>query len=225
MAVKKTRLDFGAWEPDAALLNGQQAPEARNVIPAKRGYRPLYGSVPLAYDALPSQVKAAYSQRDLYGTNTTFAATTEGIYTLEGKAWTQKYTGSTASNVRAFTEYGNAVYALFGSTLLKSSVAGVAQNFEEVEDAPAGDVVAVIDALYEPWLNRNWTLWSQRLPDAVNAFETLAAASKKKNCTTALIVACGMTDTVTLTAPAAPASGLLARLTQKRLPAASWLFE
>ena len=93
------------------------------------------------------------------------------------------------------------------------------------EDAPAGDVVAVVDALYEPWLNRNWTLWSQRLPDAVNAFETLAAASKKKNCTTALIVACGMTDTVTLTAPAAPTSGLLARLTQKRLPAVSWLFE
>ena len=144
MAVKKTRLDFGAWEPDAALLNGQQAPEARNVIPAKRGYRPLYGSVTLAYDALPSQVKAAYSQRDLYGTNTTFAATTEGIYTLEGKAWTQKYTGSTASNVRAFTEYGDTVYALFGSTLLKSSISGVAQDIGAVENAPSGEVIGVI---------------------------------------------------------------------------------
>ena len=30
-------LEFGPWEPDAALLAGQQAPEARNVIPAKRG--------------------------------------------------------------------------------------------------------------------------------------------------------------------------------------------
>ena len=63
------------------------------------------------------------------------------------------------------------------------------------------------------------------LKNSPYVIETLAAASKKKNCTTALIVACGMTDTVTLTAPAAPASGLLARLTQKRLPAASWLFE
>ena len=93
------------------------------------------------------------------------------------------------------------------------------------EDAPAGDVIAVIDVLYEPWLNRDWAEWSRRLPDALAAFETLAAASKKKNCTTALIVACGMTDTVTLTTSTAPAAGLLARLTQKRLPAASWLFE
>ena len=144
MAMKKTRLAFGAWEPDAALLNGEQTPEARNVIPARRGYRPLCGSVALAYDALPSQAKAAYSQRDLYGTNTTFAATAEGIYTLEGKTWAPKYAGTTASNVRAFTEYGNAVYALFGSTLLKSSVAGVAQNFEAVEGAPAGEVFGVI---------------------------------------------------------------------------------
>ena len=93
------------------------------------------------------------------------------------------------------------------------------------EDAPAGDVIAVIDMLYEPWLKRDWTEWAHRLPDTLAACKTLAAASKKKNCTTALVVACGMTDTVTLTTTTAPAAGLLARLTQKRLPAASWLFE
>ena len=144
MAVSKTKLDFGAWEPDTALLNGSQASEAKNVIPAKRGYRPLPGSVTLQYDSLSSQVKAAYSQRDLYGTNTTFIATMDGIYTLEGKSWAQKYTGSTASSVRTFTEYGDSVYALFGSTLLKSQVSGIAKAFEKVEQAPNGEVLGVV---------------------------------------------------------------------------------
>lgn len=141
MAVERRRIDFGAWEPDAALLDGRQAPEARNVIPSARGYRPLSGCAALGFDALPSAAKAAFSRRDMYGTNTTFAATLEGLYALEGRRWTLKYEGETASGVRAFAEYGDAVYALFGSTLLKSSVAGVAQNFEAVADAPSGEVL------------------------------------------------------------------------------------
>lgn len=144
MAVERRRIDFGAWEPDAALLDGRQAPEARNVIPSARGYRPLSGCAALGFDALPSAAKAAFSRRDMYGTNTTFAATLEGLYALEGRRWTLKYEGETASGVRAFAEYGDAVYALFGSTLLKSSVAGVAQNFEAVADAPSGEVLGVI---------------------------------------------------------------------------------
>ena len=142
--MERRRIAFGPWEPDAALLDGQQAPEARNVIPAARGYRFLSGSAPLTFNALPSAVKSAFSRRDMYGTNTTFAATDTGIYTLEGSSWALKYEGETASGVRTFAEYGNAVYALFGSTLLKSGVAGVAQNFEPVQNAPSGEVLGVI---------------------------------------------------------------------------------
>lgn len=144
MAMTKTRLDFGPWEPDAALLNGTQAPEARNVIPAARGCRPMASVAALKFDALPLPVKAAYARRDLYGTNITFAATAEGLYSLEGKSWSQKYAGETASDVRAFAEYGDAVYALFGSTLLKSSLSGVAGAFAAVEGAPEGEVLGVI---------------------------------------------------------------------------------
>ncbi len=142
--MTKTRLDFGPWEPDAALLNGTQAPEARNVIPSARGYRPMSSVAELKFDALPSQVKAAYARRDLYGTNIAFAATQEGLYTLEGASWVRKYAGETAIPVRAFAEYGDAVYALFGSTLLKSTVAGTAQDFAAVEGAPEGEVLGVI---------------------------------------------------------------------------------
>ena len=39
--LQKVQLEFGAWEPDQALLNGQQVPAAQGVIPAKRGYRPF----------------------------------------------------------------------------------------------------------------------------------------------------------------------------------------
>ncbi|HJD98011.1 hypothetical protein [Mailhella massiliensis] len=144
MAMTKTRLDFGPWEPDAALLNGAQAPEARNVIPAARGYRPLPSAAALNLDPMPSQVKAAYARHDMYGTNIAFAAAAGGIYALEGGSWVQKYAGATASDVRAFAEYGDAVYALFGSKLLKSALSGVAGEFHAVEGAPAGEALGVI---------------------------------------------------------------------------------
>ena len=60
------------------------------------------------------------------------------------KFWPTKYAGETASDVRAFAEYGDAVYALFGSTLLKSSLSGVAGAFAAVEGAPEGEVLGVI---------------------------------------------------------------------------------
>ena len=48
----RVKLDFGAWEPDAALLDGGHAPEARNVIPARRGYRPMHGLAPAQFAPL-----------------------------------------------------------------------------------------------------------------------------------------------------------------------------
>ncbi len=111
------------------------------------------------------------------------------------------------------------------SGILNHRTGRVTGAVEWPQDAPPGDVIAVLDALYEPWLARDWTAWSEALPGVVTAFETLSAAARKKNCSTSLVVACGMTDTVTVTTAPAGASGLLARLTQKALPAESWIFE
>lgn len=143
--MTKTRLDFGAWEPDAALLNGQQAPEARNVAPAKRGYKPLFGTSPMGFPALSGVVLAGYALKDVDGNLLTLAATSSGIYALENKQWVQKYSGTALSNVREFVEYGAAVYALYGTQLIKSDIdAGNAGTFSEVTAAPDGSVLGVI---------------------------------------------------------------------------------
>ena len=145
MAVSRIRLDFGAWEPDAALLDGAQAPEARNVIPARRGYRPLPGLVAQPVPALESRVLGAFSLKDTDGNLLTFAATEGGIRALEGRGWVEKFAGEALSSARGFAEYGPAVYALYGTQLLKSAVAaGNAGAFAAVEGAPSGEVLGVI---------------------------------------------------------------------------------
>ena len=145
MAITKTRLDFGPWEPDAALLNGTQAPEARNAVPAKRGYRPMFGTSPMQYPALSETVLAGYVMKDVDGNVLTLAATSEGIFALEKKQWVQKHSGTAISSVRDFVEYGAAVYALYGTQLVKSEIAaGNAGEFTEVTEAPNGSVLGVI---------------------------------------------------------------------------------
>ena len=145
MAVSRIRLDFGAWEPDAALLDGRQAPEAKNVVPAKRGYRPLFSTSTMGFSALSGVVLSGYAMKDVDGNLLTLAATSEGIFALENKQWVQKHSGTALSNVREFVEYGSAVYALYGTQLIKSNItAGNAGAFTEVTEAPDGSVLGVI---------------------------------------------------------------------------------
>ena len=145
MAMNRTKLAFGPWEPDAALLDGRQAPEARNVVPGNRGYRPLHGLSALAFPALDSQARAGFSLKDTDGNLLTLAATDNALYALENGAWTAKYTGVAVSPARAFAAYGQAVYALFGTQLVKSAVtAGNAEPFAPVEGAPGAEVLGVI---------------------------------------------------------------------------------
>ena len=145
-------LEFGPWEPDAALLNGSQAMEARGVIPAKRGYKAMHGlqtvlTVPLADPAL-----AVYVGKDMAGNVLTEAATEDSIYEYvyqsDAWQWAQRHTGAAVTQCW-FAQYGDALYALFGNTLLKQ--AGAGQNYEAITtangysyDAPSGDVLAVI---------------------------------------------------------------------------------
>jgi hypothetical protein len=144
MAMNKVALEFGAWEPDAALLNGQQAPEAKNCVPAKRGYRPLRGLLPMRYGPLPDKVLEAASLRvgeDLL----TWAATAGGLYALENSEWVQKHSGQAVSSAREFCDYGASIYALFGTELLKGDIEGnVTSTFAEVEAAPGAEVMGVV---------------------------------------------------------------------------------
>lgn len=144
MAMNKVSLEFGAWEPDAALLNGQQAPEARNCIPGRRGYRPMHSLAPMLFPALPERVRAGFSKKD-GETLLTYAATQGGIYALENSEWVQRYSGTAVSEGRYLTDYGMSVYALFGRELVKADISGgVTSTFEAVQGAPGAEVMGVI---------------------------------------------------------------------------------
>ena len=79
MAMTKQKLEFGSWEPDAAIYQGMQACEACNVLPMKRGYRPMAS---LAYDdfieAAPGRVLAALSAKFVPDEVSTIIATHDG---------------------------------------------------------------------------------------------------------------------------------------------------
>lgn len=146
-------LEFGPWEPDAALLGGQQAMEACNVIPAKRGYKPLHGLQTVLQVPLAEPVLAVFVGKDMAGNVLTEAATASGIYeyVYENDAWTwaERHSGVAVSDDRWFAQYGDALYALFGNALLKQ--AGAGQNYVPITtaegfsyDAPTGELLAVI---------------------------------------------------------------------------------
>ena len=135
-------VEFGAWEPDAALLNGQQAPEARNVIPAKRGYHPVPSVVAVTTTALADAPIEVFTNRDMNDSLVTAAATADSIYMLESGAWVQRYTDTPVLTSRYFAQYGDALYASFGGVLVKQPSPG--SNFAAVSGAPTGEILAVI---------------------------------------------------------------------------------
>lgn len=144
MAMNRSTIPFGSFEPDAPLLSGEQAVEARNVIPGRRGYRSLPSLADMGKNALESRALGAFSLKDLSGALHTLAGTETGIYALEGKLWVAKHTGTAISQNRVFASYGNTIYALFGTTLLKGNVSGTIQTFSAVEDAPQAERIGVV---------------------------------------------------------------------------------
>lgn len=145
MAMTKVALEFGSWEPDAALLNGQQAPEARNCIPAKRGYRPMHSLAPMQFDALPEQVRAGFSKKE-GDTLFTYAITDAGLYALENGEWVSKYADDAPlDGTRVLQDYGPVLYALFGRKLVSGAImGGQTEDFAEVEEAPNASIMGVV---------------------------------------------------------------------------------
>ena len=146
MAMTKQKLEFGSWEPDAAIYQGMQACEACNVLPMKRGYRPMAS---LAYDdfieAAPGRVLAALSAKFVPDEVSTIIATHDGIYSLENKKWVRKYSGTAVNDNRQLCLYGSDVYCIFGRTLVRATTdASIVGNFTAVSGAPAGELLCVV---------------------------------------------------------------------------------
>lgn len=75
----------------------------------------------------------------------TVTATSGGLFALESGEWVQKFEGATAISGRELCDYGNSIYALFGTKLLKSDIdVGTLGEFNEVEDAPEAEVMGVV---------------------------------------------------------------------------------
>lgn len=144
MAINMTTIEFAAWEPDQPAYGGQQALDAQNVIPGKRGYRCMPGLAKMAKPALSSSVLGAFSMKDLSGGLITVASTEHGIFSLDGAEWAQKHSGAALSSNREFVSYGDVIYALYGTILLKAEVSGAVQDFSAVKDAPAAARLGII---------------------------------------------------------------------------------
>ena len=75
--------------------------------------------------------------------------------------------------------------------------------------APEGELLAVIDGLYKPWLAQDWTAWRQALPQVANAYEALLSESRTRHADESLLVLFGLGGAATLKEKRA---GLLSRL-------------
>lgn len=143
--LKRFTLEFGAWEPDAALLEGKQAPEAKNIIPARRGYVPMKGLAPMPPAALPGAVTAACSLRLFNDSLHFFACTADSIFHLENGAWNEAASGSEGDGSNAeILVFGENVYALFGGALCKAAESGGSVSFSEVSDAAGGETMGIL---------------------------------------------------------------------------------
>ena len=93
-------------------------------------------------------------------------------------------------------------------------------------DAPNGECIAVLDALYAPWLREDWAQWQQRLEGVVEQVEQLGAAARAKGCDHAVVVGCGEGLTMTLMRKNSNPRSFLARLAAgRKMSAEAWAFQ
>lgn len=109
--------------------------------------------------------------------------------------------------------------------ILKQRMARASTASSWPEDAPRGACIAVLDALYRPWLESDWTQWCARVPAVIEQIQVLSQAARSKGCESSLVVGFGTGCSVSLARSLAPAASLWARLKPKHaLRATDWLF-
>ena len=88
-------------------------------------------------------------------------------------------------------------------------------------DAPHGNIIAVIEDLYAPWLAKDWDAWGKALPQVAQKLKQYREDAERFEANIILTVAFGETGAVTL-APAE--SGLMDRLFRRKsqLAPAAW---
>lgn len=145
--MKKITLNFEAWEPDKPDLGGNYVMRARNVLPAKVGYRPFPDAV-AASDPLPSRVYGVLLVYDGEGQPHTVAGTGSAIYSRLYGEWEAKAEAvfSASNNGWAFARYGDIICATNGvdDPLHAQVQTGTISDFAVIENAPRGRLAAVV---------------------------------------------------------------------------------
>ena len=101
---------------------------------------------------------------------------------------------------------GNAGLLNFRTTALKD-------NWPE---APEGDLLAVVDGLYESYRQKDWSTWAQKLPDVIKTVTHLADLAHARRATRLVLVASGARDTHTVVIDKNATKSLFARFKKKK---------
>lgn len=153
------RVLLGKLQPDQPDLLNSELEEAENCVPYAQGY----GSFPnaVAYSqAADSQVRGAYSTKDLSGNVFTFLGTTTKLYkesatVLNDISRTATYTTATDSPGWEFQTFGNTIVAANGTDALQFYTMGTSSQFLNMSasaSAPVARHIAVVrDFLFTGW--------------------------------------------------------------------------
>lgn len=94
------------------------------------------------------------------------------------------------------------------------------------EEAPRGTCIAVLENLYQPWLERDWMTWEKRVSDVIDQLVILKDAARRRGCEQALIVGFGEISSVTFTTKLTNPRSLLAKFVRSAVEdSQQWLIE
>jgi len=139
-------IPFGEWLPDRPALENPGSTIAKNVIPVAGGFAPFQTGV-IITDALDSTCKGAASFKQTDGTSYVFAGDNTKLYLLRNGLWNDasaKVYNVLDFNFWKFAQFGSLTLAANGSDKLQKIRAGAALGFEEIEDSPICQFVAIV---------------------------------------------------------------------------------
>ena len=97
--------------------------------------------------------------------------------------------------------------------LLNFRTTAIKDNWPE---APEGDLLAVVDGLYESYRQKDWNTWAQKLPDVIKTVTHLADLAHARRATRLVLVASGARDTHTVVIDKNATKSLFARFKKKK---------
>lgn len=144
------KLPFGPWLPDLPALGNPGMSDAKNVVPAKLGYRP-FRAINQYSGAITARCQGAWATKDNAGSSHIYSGDATKLYLLNGTTWDDAsrlaggaYTVGTDVQWR-FVKYGTLGIAVNGSDAPQKITLAGGANFAALGGSPpTGKFVTVI---------------------------------------------------------------------------------